>query len=65
METKKTIRKKPGPLPGVETTRTNVLLEPDLVEWAKGKPGGLSEFVRRLLRDAYEREVREECGTDR
>jgi hypothetical protein len=29
----------------------------DLLEWGKRQPGGLSETVRRLLREAKEREV--------
>lgn len=51
-----TDKKKPGPLPGPETVRTNVLVEPDLLEWAKRKPGGFSETVRRLLREAKDKE---------
>jgi hypothetical protein len=62
VETKKTIRKKPGPIPGPATVRTNVLLEADLIEWGKQQPGGLSELVRRLLREAYEREKQKNYG---
>ena len=47
-------RRKPGPVPGPETQKYNVLLEPALAEWGKKQPGGLSELVRRLLRQAYE-----------
>lgn len=45
-------KKKPGPIAGPETVRTNVLVEPDLLDWAKRQPGGFSETVRRLLREA-------------
>ena len=48
--------KKRGPIAGPETTRTSVLIEPHLIEWGKRKSGGLSELVRRLLREAYEAE---------
>jgi len=32
------------------------MLEPDLVDWGKRKPGGLSDLMRRLLREAFEHE---------
>jgi len=48
--------KKRGPIPGPETVRTSVMLEPDLVDWGKRKPGGLSDLMRRLLREAFEHE---------
>jgi hypothetical protein len=48
------IRKRPGPVPGPPTAKYTVLLEPELAEWAKTQPGGLSELVRRLLREARE-----------
>ena len=41
-------KKKRGPLPkGYEDT--HVLLEPDLIEWAKAQREGLSGLVRHLL----------------
>jgi hypothetical protein len=43
-------RKKPGPVPGPPMTRYNILLEEELGEWGKQQPGGLSETIRRLLR---------------
>lgn len=46
-----------GPVPqGGE--RYNVILDPDLAEWAKHQPGGMSETLRRLLREAKEKEGR-------
>ena len=48
-------KKTPGPIAGPETVRTNVLIEPDLLEWAKQQPGGFSELVRRLVREAKEK----------
>lgn len=47
-------RKRPGPTPGPPTRKYNVLLEEELGEWAKAQPGGLSELVRRLLKDLRE-----------
>ncbi len=46
--------RKRGPVPGPETGRYQVLLEPEIADWGKHQPGGLSELVRRLLREAYE-----------
>lgn len=43
--------RRPGPVPGVPTRKYNVLIEEPLAEWAKGQPGGLSEMVRRLLKE--------------
>jgi hypothetical protein len=48
--------KKRGRVPGTPTVRTTLLLEEDLVEWGKIQPGGLSELVRDLLREAKERQ---------
>lgn len=42
---------KPGPVPGPEKRQFTILIEPDLGEWGKHQPGGLSELVRRLLRE--------------
>lgn len=50
-------RKKPGPVPGPATRKYNILLEEDLGEWGKAQPGGLSDLVRRLLREAKNREA--------
>ncbi|HEX5322175.1 MAG TPA: DUF2239 family protein, partial [Capsulimonadaceae bacterium] len=36
--------------------RYNVLLEEALIEWARKHPGGLSAFLRRLMREEKERE---------
>lgn len=49
-----TERAKPGPQPkGYK--RQHIFIPPDLAEWAKGKDGGLSGLVRRLLTAEYER----------
>jgi len=51
--------KKPGRIPGPPTVKATVLLEEDLLEWGKQQPGGLSELVRRLLREERERTDKE------
>lgn len=52
------VRKKPGPKRRLApVVRTTLMLEEELVEWGKGQPGGLSDLVRRLLREEKEREV--------
>lgn len=50
-------KRRPGPVAGVTTTRTSVLLEPDLLEWGKNQTGGLSETVRRLMHEARDRQT--------
>lgn len=48
--------KKPGPMPkGFK--RVNAFLPPDMIEWAKAQPEGLSGLLRQLL--ATERARRE------
>ena len=47
-------RRKRGPVPGPPTRQYTVMLEPEPAEWAKTQPGGLSEFLRRFIREAYE-----------
>jgi hypothetical protein len=42
-------RRKPGPVPGPERRQFTILIDPELGEWGKQQPGGLSEMVRRLL----------------
>ena len=37
-----------------ERVKTTLLLDLDTVEWGKHQPGGLSELIRQLLRQAYE-----------
>lgn len=49
-------RRKPGPVPGTEKRQYTILIEPELGDWGKAKAGGLSELVRRLLREEKERE---------
>lgn len=51
-----TERRKPGPVPGPEMRQFTILMEPDLGEWGKRQPGGLSELVRRLLREEKQRQ---------
>ncbi len=52
MNTKqKTERRKPGPIPGPPTKKYNIMIEEELAEWGKRQAGGLSELVRRLLRE--------------
>src|SRR5438105_2382026 len=42
-----------GRVPGAKTDRYQVLLSPDLAEWGKQQPGGLSGLLRRLLEEAH------------
>ncbi len=51
-------RQRPGPVPGPPTKKYTVLLPPDLGEWAKQQPGGLSDLMRRLLVEAKGRDER-------
>src|SRR5688500_14230754 len=44
--------RKRGRAPGPKTDRYQVLLSPELAEWGKQQPGGLSELLRRLLEEA-------------
>ncbi|WP_395091455.1 hypothetical protein [Armatimonas sp.] len=44
----------PGRPPGLKTQLTSLLLEPELIDWAKRQPEGLSGVVRQLLRVAME-----------
>jgi hypothetical protein len=41
------------------------MLDPDLIEWGKLQPGGLSETVRRLLREAKTRQDQQEKTSGR
>lgn len=49
------MQKKPGRVPGTPKQKVTVLLDPDLLEWGKQQPGGLSETLRQLLRAARDR----------
>ena len=40
-----------------ERVKTTLLLDLDTVEWGKREPGGLSELIRQLLRQAMETET--------
>jgi hypothetical protein len=55
MDTTEKTRQKPGPVPGPETKKFNILIEPDLADWGKRQPGGLSELIRRLLKEERDR----------
>jgi hypothetical protein len=46
-----TTKRRSGPIPGPETRKYTVLLEPEIADWAKAQPGGLSAFLRRVLRE--------------
>lgn len=50
-----TERRRPGPVPGPPTRKYNILLEEDVAEWGKQQRGGLSELVRRLLKEERDR----------
>lgn len=48
-------RKKPGPRPNpalAAMDKYTMKLDPEDAEWGKAQPGGLSDLVRRLLREA-------------
>ena len=49
--------KKKGPL-AQGYVDTHLRIEPHLLEWLRQQPGGFSACVRKLVRDAYEREQR-------
>lgn len=49
-------KRKPGPVAGIPTYKTTVMLEQEIVDWAKEKPEGLSAMMRRLLREEYEKD---------
>ena len=44
----------PGTAAGADRVKTTLLLDLDTVEWGKWEPGGLSELIRQLLRQAME-----------
>jgi hypothetical protein len=58
MGTEKKPQRKRGPVPGLNTAQYTLMLEPEPAEWGKTQPGGLSELVRRLLREEYEKQVK-------
>lgn len=53
MEKPKSDRQR-GPVRVEGRDRTTVVIDRDLIEWGKRQSGGLSETIRRLLREAYE-----------
>ncbi len=46
-----------------ERVKTTLLLDLDTVEWGKREPGGLSEIIRRLLRQEFEAQTIKEKTT--
>ena len=46
-----------------ERVKTTLLLDLDTVEWGKREPGGLSEIIRRLLRQEFEAQTTREENT--
>ena len=46
---------KPG-RPPQGNVKCQVVLEPEIVQWAKYHPEGISGMLRRLMRDEYERQ---------
>src|SRR5207249_9321339 len=62
MDKMKTQQRKPGPVPVPKTERYQLLIESELAEWGKQQPGGLSELVRRLLKEAYQQAHPERTG---
>lgn len=53
--TEKQPRRK-GPTPGATTQPYTVMLEPEDAEWGKSQPGGLSILLRRLLKEAQNKD---------
>ena len=49
-------KRKPGPVSGAPSIRTTVVLETELADWGKNQPGGLSNLLRQLLREAKKKE---------
>ena len=54
MDTQKE-RKRPGPVRKLNTKQYVVMLEEEPAEWGKHQPGGLSELLRRLLREGFDK----------
>ena len=52
-------RKRSGPIPGPLTAKITVLIEPDMIEWGKRQPGGLSATLRKLLRETKDKDTAE------
>ena len=62
-QTGRTRGRVPGTAAGTERVKTTLLLDLDTVEWGKHQPGGLSELLRALLRQAMEtKEAMEQKG---
>ena len=54
METNEVKTRTKGRPPGPPTVRALVLIEEELLEWAKTQPGGFSQMVRELVREKRE-----------
>lgn len=48
-------RRKRGPVPS-GNVKTSISIDAELLEWGKRQPGGLSEIVRKLLREAKDKQ---------
>ncbi|RYZ83032.1 MAG: hypothetical protein EOP06_20670 [Proteobacteria bacterium] len=48
-------KRKPGPVPGPERRQYTILIEEELGDWGKKQDGGLSDMIRRLLKEAKEK----------
>jgi len=48
--------RKPTGRPPQGYVRANIVMKPDMLEWAKMTEEGLSAMVRRLIREEYERQ---------
>jgi len=55
MENKSKPLRTRGRKSSLETAQYTVMLEYEPAEWAKEQPGGLSEMLRRYLRNEYEK----------
>jgi hypothetical protein len=55
-ESEEKVRRKPGPVPGPANAKVTILLEPEIRDWGMHQPGGLSDLVRRLLREEKKRQ---------
>jgi hypothetical protein len=54
-----TMPRKKGPIPQ-GYANTHIQIEPDLLAWGKQQPGGFAALVRKLVRDARDREQRKQ-----
>lgn len=62
---KEQLPRRRGIVPNKNLRRYNVILDQDLADWGKHQPGGLSAWLRRLLKLSYERASRKHEPTNR